>query len=166
MPQILYFIMLNILRSVGGIACAHDADLLFTLVQANNMLSRTDFSDGQRQCGLKMCPPCKADFTLATTKARGGLVAASSDIWAGGRRDVQLAVGLELSVVIALVIYYFISLHYLIFASCFGCYFILHYVYASFAFHSLEIGRQANPQKLNCIVVVGEVSIKVVFLPI
>lgn len=65
-----YFIMLNILRSVGGIACGRDADPLFTLIQANEMLSRTDFSDGQRQCGLRMCPPCKADFALATTKAR------------------------------------------------------------------------------------------------
>lgn len=65
-----YFIMLNILRSVGGIACGRDADPLFTLTQAKEMLSRTDFSDGQRQCGLKMCAPCKADFVLATTKAR------------------------------------------------------------------------------------------------
>ena len=65
-----YFIMLNILRSVGGIACGRDADPLFTLIQAKEMLTRTDFSDGQRQCGLKMCPPCKADFALAATKAR------------------------------------------------------------------------------------------------
>jgi hypothetical protein len=35
-----YFIMLNILRSVGGIACGRDADPLFTLVQATEMLSR------------------------------------------------------------------------------------------------------------------------------
>ena len=36
-----YFIMLNILRSVGGIACGRDADPLFTLVQATEMLSRS-----------------------------------------------------------------------------------------------------------------------------
>ena len=65
-----YFIMLNILRSVGGIACGRDADPLYTLVQAAEMLSRTDFSDGQRQCGLKLCQPCKADFSEATSKAR------------------------------------------------------------------------------------------------
>ncbi|KAF9561502.1 hypothetical protein CPC08DRAFT_635317 [Agrocybe pediades] len=65
-----YFIMLNILRSVGGIACGRDADPLYTLVQAAEMLSRTDFSDGQRQCGLKLCQPCKIDFAEATTKAR------------------------------------------------------------------------------------------------
>ncbi|KAF9444518.1 hypothetical protein P691DRAFT_796436 [Macrolepiota fuliginosa MF-IS2] len=39
-----YYIMLNILRSVGGIACGRDADPLFTLVQALEMLSRTDFT--------------------------------------------------------------------------------------------------------------------------
>ncbi|PPQ98086.1 hypothetical protein CVT26_003256 [Gymnopilus dilepis] len=65
-----YFIMLNILRSVGGIACGRDADPLYTLIQAAEMLSRTDFSDGQRQCGLKLCQPCKADFAEATAKAR------------------------------------------------------------------------------------------------
>jgi hypothetical protein len=37
-----YFILLNILRSVGGIACGRDGDPLFTLVQAVEMLSRTD----------------------------------------------------------------------------------------------------------------------------
>jgi hypothetical protein len=65
-----YFIMLNVLRSVGGIACGRDADSLFTLVQAMEMLSRTDFSDGQRQCGLRMCQPCKTDFTVSAMKAR------------------------------------------------------------------------------------------------
>ncbi|KAJ7613886.1 hypothetical protein DFH06DRAFT_1344430 [Mycena polygramma] len=65
-----YFIMLNVLRSVGGIACGRDADPLFTLVQAMDMLSRTDFSDGHRQCGLKMCHPCKVDFAHSAVRAR------------------------------------------------------------------------------------------------
>jgi hypothetical protein len=65
-----YFIMLNVLRSVGGIACGRDADPLFTLVQAMDMLSRTDFSDGHRQCGLKLCHPCKVDFAGSATRAR------------------------------------------------------------------------------------------------
>ncbi|KAF7358926.1 BTB domain-containing protein [Mycena sanguinolenta] len=65
-----YFIMLNVLRSVGGIACGRDADPLFTLVQAMDMLSRTDFSDGHRQCGLKLCHPCKVDFANSATRAR------------------------------------------------------------------------------------------------
>ncbi|OCH85118.1 hypothetical protein OBBRIDRAFT_839210 [Obba rivulosa] len=69
-----YFIMLNVLRSVGGIACGRDADPLFTLTQAVDMLSRTDFSDGVRQCGLKICAACKADFSDAVTKAR-------EDVW-------------------------------------------------------------------------------------
>ncbi|EMD38779.1 hypothetical protein CERSUDRAFT_151409 [Gelatoporia subvermispora B] len=65
-----YFIMLNVLRSVGGIACGRDADPLFTLTQAVDMLSRTDFSDGVRQCGLKICAACKVDFADAVAKAR------------------------------------------------------------------------------------------------
>lgn len=65
-----YFIMLNILRSVGGIASGRDADPLFTLVQAMDMLSRTDFSDGNRQCGLRLCHPCKVDFAHSATLAR------------------------------------------------------------------------------------------------
>ncbi|KAJ7048739.1 hypothetical protein C8F01DRAFT_1239240 [Mycena amicta] len=65
-----YFIMLNVLRSVGGIACGRDADPLYTLVQAIDMLSRMDFSDGQRHCGLKMCHPCKVDFAKTAQRAR------------------------------------------------------------------------------------------------
>lgn len=65
-----YFIMLNILRSVGGIACGRDADPLYTLVQASEMLTRTDFSDGHHQCGLKLCQACKSDFAEAASKAR------------------------------------------------------------------------------------------------
>ncbi|GLB36893.1 putative broad-Complex, Tramtrack and Bric a brac [Lyophyllum shimeji] len=77
-----YFIMLNILRAVGGIAHGRDADTLFTLNQAMEMLSRTDFSDGQRQCGLKMCHPCKVDFAACATKAREE-VWASLPVWFG-----------------------------------------------------------------------------------
>jgi hypothetical protein len=66
-----YFITLNILRSVGGIAAnGRDADPLFTLIQATEMLFRTDFSDGQRECGLRLCQPCKVDFALSAAKAR------------------------------------------------------------------------------------------------
>lgn len=65
-----YFIMLNVLRSIGGIACGRDADTLFTLIQAMEMLSRTDFSDGQKKCGLRMCLPCKLDFAACAAKAR------------------------------------------------------------------------------------------------
>jgi hypothetical protein len=80
-----YYIMLNVLRSVGGIACGRDADPLFTLVQALEMLSRTDFTtsdaggggDGGleggvrvKKCGLKMCTMCKVDFARAVARAR------------------------------------------------------------------------------------------------
>jgi hypothetical protein len=62
--------MLNVLRSVGGIACGRDADSLHTLVQTVEMLSRTDFSDGVQMCSLRMCEPCKVDFAGATIRAR------------------------------------------------------------------------------------------------
>ncbi|KAF7320664.1 BTB domain-containing protein [Mycena chlorophos] len=68
-----YFIMLNMLRAVGGITCGRDADPLFSLVQGVNMLSRTDFSSGGsggKQCGLRMCMPCKVDFAKCVQKAR------------------------------------------------------------------------------------------------
>ncbi|KAH9830003.1 uncharacterized protein C8Q71DRAFT_717556 [Rhodofomes roseus] len=70
-----YFIMLNILRSVGGISAGRDADPLFTLVQAIEMLSRKDFTDGEKQCGLQICEACKIDFAQSAAKAR-------QDVWA------------------------------------------------------------------------------------
>ncbi|KAF6760621.1 hypothetical protein DFP72DRAFT_805169, partial [Ephemerocybe angulata] len=64
-----YFIMLDILRSVGGIACVWDADPLLPTVHPRSgggeMLTRTDFSDGQRQMG---CTACKADFETSVGK--------------------------------------------------------------------------------------------------
>ncbi|KAJ7811845.1 hypothetical protein B0H14DRAFT_3879941 [Mycena olivaceomarginata] len=65
-----YFIMLNVLRSVGGIACGRDADPLFTLLQAVEMLERTDFSDRTRVYGLRMCAACKVNFRECTGRAR------------------------------------------------------------------------------------------------
>ncbi|KAA1466746.1 hypothetical protein DENSPDRAFT_811994 [Dentipellis sp. KUC8613] len=65
-----YFILLNTLRSVGGIASGRDADPLYTLLQAIDMLHRTDFSDGERMCGLRMCCFCKLDFAGAVKRAR------------------------------------------------------------------------------------------------
>ncbi|KAJ7707810.1 hypothetical protein B0H14DRAFT_3643498 [Mycena olivaceomarginata] len=68
--ELFYFIMLNMLLSVSGIACAHDADPLFTLLQAVEMLKQTDFSDGTRVCGLRMCAACKVDFRECVGRAR------------------------------------------------------------------------------------------------
>ncbi|KAJ7354523.1 hypothetical protein DFH08DRAFT_855143 [Mycena albidolilacea] len=65
--------MLNVLRSVGGIACGRDADPLFTLLQAVEMLERMDFSDGTRVCGLRMC---------AVRKGKEGAFAGV--VWASG----------------------------------------------------------------------------------
>ncbi|KZT29590.1 hypothetical protein NEOLEDRAFT_1128399 [Neolentinus lepideus HHB14362 ss-1] len=65
-----YFIQLNILRSVGGIAAGRDGDPLFTLAQAVEMLSRTDFSDGVNQCGLRICNACRAEFVVSVNKCR------------------------------------------------------------------------------------------------
>lgn len=65
-----YFIMVNTFRSVGGIACGREADPLCTLLHAVEMLSRTDFSNGRKQCGLKICEACKADFAVSVDSAR------------------------------------------------------------------------------------------------
>ncbi|KAF8429956.1 hypothetical protein L210DRAFT_3073903 [Boletus edulis BED1] len=65
-----YFIHLNVLRSVGGIACGRDADPLYTLVQAAEMVERRDFSDGVRTCGLKMCGVCKREWKGEVGRAR------------------------------------------------------------------------------------------------
>ncbi len=65
-----YYIMRNVLRSVGGISAGRDADPLFTLLQAVDMLSWTNFSDGEQQCGLRLCHPCKVDFAAAVGRAR------------------------------------------------------------------------------------------------
>ncbi|KAG9312479.1 hypothetical protein JVU11DRAFT_6865 [Chiua virens] len=69
-----YFIHLNVLRSVGGIACGRDADPLFTLLQAAEMLERRDFSDGVRTCGLKMCGVCRREW-------RGEVGRAREEVW-------------------------------------------------------------------------------------
>lgn len=72
-----YFIALNLLRSIGGVACGRDADPLYTLVQAMDMLSRTDFSDGNSRdqsnpsrCALRMCAICKSEFAETCVDAR------------------------------------------------------------------------------------------------
>lgn len=65
-----YYVMLNVLRAVGGITHGRDADPLFTLTQTVDMLSRTDFTDGVRRCGLKICGPCKEDLAECVSKAR------------------------------------------------------------------------------------------------
>ena len=69
-----YFIHLNVLRSVGGIAYGRDADPLFTLVQAAEMVERRDFSDGVRMCGLNMCGVCKREW-------RGEVGRAREEVW-------------------------------------------------------------------------------------
>ncbi|TCD63217.1 hypothetical protein EIP91_005829 [Steccherinum ochraceum] len=69
-----YYIMLNILRAIGGISHGRDADPLYTLVQVVEMLSRTDFTDGVRQCGLKLCFQCKTDITESVERTR-------KDVW-------------------------------------------------------------------------------------
>jgi hypothetical protein len=75
--QSFYFVMLNTLRAIGGIAFGRDADPLFTLSQTEGMLDRTDFSDGtdpKVSCGLNICPACKADFRITIRRAR-------ADVW-------------------------------------------------------------------------------------
>jgi hypothetical protein len=75
--QACYFVMLNTFRSVGGISFGRDADPLFTLLQTEGLLDRTDFNDGMDpkvRCGLNICSACKANFKKTIKDAR-------EDIW-------------------------------------------------------------------------------------
>jgi hypothetical protein len=57
-----YFITLNTLRAVGGIAAGRDGDPLFTLGQMIDMLHHTEWVDGQYLRGLPICGKCREDF--------------------------------------------------------------------------------------------------------
>lgn len=57
-----YFIMLNILRCVGGLSNGRDADPLFTILQSVEMMSREDFINDQGKFRLGLCGPCKRPF--------------------------------------------------------------------------------------------------------
>jgi len=62
-----YFITLNTLRSVGGIAAGRDGDPLFTLGQMIDMLH---WVDGQYLRGLPMCGKCREEFIPAVHAGR------------------------------------------------------------------------------------------------
>jgi hypothetical protein len=63
----LYFIALDTLRSVGGIAAGRNADPLFTLLQMIDMLH---WVDGQHLRGLPMCGKCREEFVPAVHAGR------------------------------------------------------------------------------------------------
>ncbi|TRM56425.1 hypothetical protein BD626DRAFT_414013 [Schizophyllum amplum] len=67
-----YFITLNILRSVGGIASGRDGDPLFTLLHAKEMMDRTDFEDGQGDGpkALRICGECRRELSQSLDDAR------------------------------------------------------------------------------------------------
>jgi hypothetical protein len=65
-----YFITLNTLRAVGGIAAGRDGDPLFTLSQMIDMLHHTEWVDGQYLRGLPMCGKCRGEFTPAVHAGR------------------------------------------------------------------------------------------------
>ena len=65
-----YFITLNTLRSVGGIAAGRDGDPLFSLGQMIDMLHHTEWVDGQYLRGLPMCGKCREEFIPAVHAGR------------------------------------------------------------------------------------------------
>ncbi|KAF8484809.1 hypothetical protein DFH94DRAFT_624041 [Russula ochroleuca] len=65
-----YFIALNTLRAVGGIAAGRDGDPLFTLAQMIDMLHHTEWVDGQFLRGLPMCGKCREEFIPAVHAGR------------------------------------------------------------------------------------------------
>jgi len=65
-----YFITLNTLRAVGGIAAGRDGDPLFTLGQMIEMLHHTEWVDGRYLRGLPMCGKCRDEFIPAVHVGR------------------------------------------------------------------------------------------------
>jgi hypothetical protein len=65
-----YFIALNTLRAVGGIAAGRDADPLFTLGQMIDMLHHTECVDGRYMRGLPLCGRCREEFIPAVHAGR------------------------------------------------------------------------------------------------
>jgi len=65
-----YFITLNTLRAVGGIAAGRDGDPLFTLGQMVEMLHHTEWVDGQYLRGLPICGKCREEFIPAVHAGR------------------------------------------------------------------------------------------------
>lgn len=57
-----YFVTLNTVRAVGGIAAGRDGDPLFTLGQMINMLHHTEWVDGRYLRGLPLCGKCREEF--------------------------------------------------------------------------------------------------------
>ena len=70
--QSLYYIKLNLLRAIDGLAAGRDADPLFTLLQAVEMLDRDDFetASGNAKSGLNICEHCKIMFTEECSQKR------------------------------------------------------------------------------------------------
>jgi hypothetical protein len=65
-----YFITINTLRSVGGVAAGRDGDPLFSLGQMIDMLYHTEWVDGQYLRGLPMCSKCREEFIPAVHAGR------------------------------------------------------------------------------------------------
>lgn len=65
-----YYIMLNLLRAVSGLASGRDCDPLYSLTQAVEMMGRSDFSDGTTMMSLKLCATCRQDFSNSVRAAR------------------------------------------------------------------------------------------------
>lgn len=65
-----YYIMLNLLRAVSGLSSGRDCDPLYSLTQAVEMMGRSDFSDGTNLMSLKLCVPCRQEFTESVRVAR------------------------------------------------------------------------------------------------
>lgn len=59
-----YFVTINTLRSVAGVAVGRDGDPLFTLGQMIDVLYHAEWVDGQSQYlrGLPMCGKCREEF--------------------------------------------------------------------------------------------------------
>lgn len=66
-----YYITLNMLRALSGLASGRDCDPLYSLAQAGEMMSRADYTaDGTTFCSLRLCAACKLEFAQAVKLGR------------------------------------------------------------------------------------------------
>lgn len=68
--QSFYYIMLNLLRAIGGLTHGRDADPLYSISQIIDMVTRTDFYDGVTLCSLKICTTCKGELITSAENER------------------------------------------------------------------------------------------------
>jgi hypothetical protein len=65
-----HYTHLQLLRGVGGITHGRDADPLYTLSQAAEMIERQEFHHGEQRYRLRICGECKQEFVAVVKRSK------------------------------------------------------------------------------------------------